>query len=183
MKKRLFLSLFIVFNLGFSDLQSTIKNHYSNKNINQSSIGYSNTIGNYEKKMLNLKNENEEKFKVAQITKLNKDEIDELVMGLIIEWKFKKEEIYNLLNKELSDSCRLQLKQEEKIWQYKFSYDELDDIEELPIDIKLSNNSQDKLIFNKFKVRKALEERSIELARKYDYLMQLDKQQRKSVCP
>ena len=31
MKKILFLTTFIVFNLGFSDLQSTIKNHYSNK--------------------------------------------------------------------------------------------------------------------------------------------------------
>ena len=33
MKKILFLTTFIVFNLGFSDLQSTIKNHYSNKTI------------------------------------------------------------------------------------------------------------------------------------------------------
>ena len=33
MKKILFLTTFIVFNLGFSDLQSTIRNHYSNKTI------------------------------------------------------------------------------------------------------------------------------------------------------
>ena len=33
MKNILFLTTFIVFNLGFSDLESTIKNHYSNKTI------------------------------------------------------------------------------------------------------------------------------------------------------
>ena len=33
MKKILFLTTFTVFNLGFSDLQSTIRNHYSNKTI------------------------------------------------------------------------------------------------------------------------------------------------------
>lgn len=33
MKNILFLTTFIVFNLGFSDLQSTIRNHYSNKTI------------------------------------------------------------------------------------------------------------------------------------------------------
>ena len=33
MKKILFLTIFIVFNLGFSDLESTIRNHYSNKTI------------------------------------------------------------------------------------------------------------------------------------------------------
>ena len=33
MKNILFLTTFIVFNLGFSDLQSTIRNHYSNKSI------------------------------------------------------------------------------------------------------------------------------------------------------
>ena len=33
MKNILFLTTFIVFNLGFSDLQSTIRNHYSNKPI------------------------------------------------------------------------------------------------------------------------------------------------------
>ena len=29
----LFLNLFLVFNLGFSDLESTIRNHYNNKTI------------------------------------------------------------------------------------------------------------------------------------------------------
>lgn len=33
MKNILFLTIFIVFNLGFSDLESTIRNHYSNKPI------------------------------------------------------------------------------------------------------------------------------------------------------
>lgn len=33
MKKILFLTIFIVFNLGFSDLESTIRNHYSNKPV------------------------------------------------------------------------------------------------------------------------------------------------------
>ena len=33
MKNILFLTTFIVFNLGFSDLQSTIRNHYSNKPV------------------------------------------------------------------------------------------------------------------------------------------------------
>jgi len=34
----LFLNLFLVFNLGFSDLQNTIKNHYSNKTIDLSVV-------------------------------------------------------------------------------------------------------------------------------------------------
>lgn len=33
MKKILFLSIFLIFNLGFSDLKDTIKNHYNNRTI------------------------------------------------------------------------------------------------------------------------------------------------------
>ena len=40
----LFLNLFLVFNLGFSDLQNTIKNHYSNKTIELSVIEKRNNV-------------------------------------------------------------------------------------------------------------------------------------------
>lgn len=169
MKKKIFLSLFIVFNLGFSDLQSRIKAHYNNM--------YLYPIGNYEQKMLNLKNETEEKFKIAEIQKFSKKQIDVLAIELSIEWEMEKNKIYRLLYSELSDSCRLQLEREEKIWDYKFEYGELDDTIELPI------SSGNKSFLKPFRVIKVYEARSIELASKYDYLMQLDKQQRKNVCP
>ena len=40
----LFLNLFLVFNLGFSDLQSTIRNHYNNKTTELSGIEKRNGI-------------------------------------------------------------------------------------------------------------------------------------------